>query len=203
MRILIVAAHADDETFGCGGTIRRYVEEGNDVYVSILSDASAKYNDQRMIDERKKMADVAGRILGVKKIFAHDFKNLCLDQVGQLSITHVVEEDVAEVNPDMIFTHAEFDINRDHEIAYGSALVAARNIPRILTYEIPVSTTSEFRPNFLVDITRTYEKKIDACKAYYSEIDKWLPRVEKMATYRGMQASVDKAEAFSIVRWIE
>ena len=38
MNVLVVAAHPDDETLGCGGTIAKLAAEGTDVYVLILGE---------------------------------------------------------------------------------------------------------------------------------------------------------------------
>ena len=44
MNVLIVAAHPDDEILGAGGTIVRHVQNGDKVFVCILSEgATARY----------------------------------------------------------------------------------------------------------------------------------------------------------------
>ena len=39
-RILVVAAHPDDEVLGCGGTIARHVDSGDQVQVLIVAEGS-------------------------------------------------------------------------------------------------------------------------------------------------------------------
>ena len=38
-RVLVLAPHTDDGEFGCGGTISRFVEEGQEVYYAAFSTA--------------------------------------------------------------------------------------------------------------------------------------------------------------------
>lgn len=202
--MLVIACHADDETLGCAGTIKKHTIRGDEVYVSILGEsATAQYTDLRMIDERRKMAEKACSLLGVEEIFFHDFKDMCIDQAGQLNVNRTLEDDISKARPDFVLTHTEYEINTDHRLVHNSSMVATRGINKVASYEIPLSTTNQFRPNFFVDITDTYQYKVKACKLYYSEYEKWLPRIKKTAEYRGMQAGVDKAEAFFVERWIE
>ena len=61
-KILIIAAHPDDEILGCGGTILKNIKLGNKVNVLYISDGvGGRYDDKSIkkiqdINERKKMA---------------------------------------------------------------------------------------------------------------------------------------------------
>ena len=202
MKLLVVSAHSDDETFGCGGMIARHVDEGDKVDVSILSDSvTAQYSYADAIVERHEMAEKAMKILGVLRIFFHSFPDACLDTTGQLKINKALEEDIKSSSPDVVLTHSNHEVHRDHAFVHDSSVVAARLIKRVMSYEVPLSTTNVFRPNYFVDITKTFHLKEQAAREYYTE-EKFIERIRRTAEYRGMQTGVDKAEAFFIERWI-
>ena len=52
--ILVIAAHADDETLGCGGTIQKFRKLGHQVYVIVFTDgvSSRKKNISKAIKNR-------------------------------------------------------------------------------------------------------------------------------------------------------
>ncbi|MCH2105723.1 MAG: PIG-L family deacetylase, partial [Planctomycetes bacterium] len=39
-RVLVIAPHADDEVLGCGGTLTRHIERGDEVEVLVLTDGA-------------------------------------------------------------------------------------------------------------------------------------------------------------------
>ena len=53
-RILIVAAHPDDEILGCGGVIARLVKEGCEVYTLILGEGVTSRDKKRNVSKRRK-----------------------------------------------------------------------------------------------------------------------------------------------------
>ena len=73
--ILVVAAHADDEVLGCGGTIARHVSEGDRVYVAFMADGvgARVTNVSNELRCRNQARDKALRILGVMQHQALDF----------------------------------------------------------------------------------------------------------------------------------
>ena len=86
-KILIVAAHPDDEILGCGGIMARLVKEGNLVYTLILGegitsrdDARSQQKHLREIENLKQQAYDANKILGVKDVFFHNFADNRFDR---------------------------------------------------------------------------------------------------------------------------
>lgn len=70
-RLLVVLAHPDDESFGMGGTVARYADEGVDVHVAIATDGVAgsvaggyEHTLADLVAVRRKELDAAMRILG-------------------------------------------------------------------------------------------------------------------------------------------
>ena len=71
-KVLVVAAHPDDEILGCGGTIARLVEEGNEAYTLILGEGVTSRDEIRdrkkrenEIEQLKKQALTANKEIGV------------------------------------------------------------------------------------------------------------------------------------------
>ena len=53
-RVLVVAAHPDDEVLGCGGTIARHADVGDQVQVLIVAEGATSRQQQR---SRLKLSD--------------------------------------------------------------------------------------------------------------------------------------------------
>lgn len=221
MSVLVIAAHPDDETIGMGGTIAKHVQEGDDVYVCILSEGVTSRHKE--IERQKECALAATRILGVKETIFLDFPDQRLDGVPLLSIIQPLEACIERVRPHIVYTLHRGDANQDHQVAYRATLVATRpvgnsSIKKVLCYEAPSSTEwgspfgeSAFIPNVFVDIESTIETKIGAMKEYsktfVSEIrDFPHPRsiegIVVLAKLRGSQVGLRYAEAFVLIREI-
>ena len=124
MNILIVAAHPDDEVLGCGGIVSRLVKEGSTAYAFHFVGAYSSRDTEQESPEL--MSIRATEIMGVSKIFPHQFPDQKLDTVPFLDLVKAVEEVKNEVKPDIIFTHYEHDLNLDHRLAYQAVVTATR-----------------------------------------------------------------------------
>jgi len=220
-KILVIAAHPDDETLGCGGTISKFTKEGNLAKVVFLSDGVSsrdeKKNSQKKIKIRNNQALSACKILGIKKIIFYDYPDNALDTISLLKITKSIEKQIFEFKPNIIFTHNSDDLNIDHRIVSEATIIATRFYKlkhEILSYEVLSSTdlnfhksANNFKPNYFVDIKNEIKKKIQALKKYNKEIRKFPhPRSEKgvkvLSNYRGMFAGLEYAEAFKLIKKI-
>ena len=222
-KILIIAAHPDDEVLGCGGTVARFVQNGYDAYTLILGEGITARDEQRNRSRRAKeirelKAEIpkANRIMGVKKIYSHDFPDNRFDSVSLLDVIKVVERTKNEVNPQIIFTHYRKDLNVDHQITYRAVMTATRPLPQesvkeIYSFEILSSTEwnypSTFQPDIFFDIEDTLSRKLRAVREYRTELrDFPHPRsiegIQMNAKHWGMKVGLKYAEAFKIVRII-
>ena len=223
-RILIVAAHPDDEVLGCGGTIARHTLHGDEVYCLILGEGiRARYRRQaeakKELKQLKLDAQKAAGILGIKRISFRDFHDNRFDTIPLLDIVRAVEEGKEEVRPEVVYTHHEGDLNIDHQITLRAVLTACRplageTVKEIYSFEVPSSTgwsspeaQSYFMPNVFVDIAETFDKKIEALKAYKSEIREYPhPRspeaLRAIAMRWGSTVGREAAEAFELIRAI-
>ena len=110
-RVLIVAAHPDDEILGCGGTVTRFIKEGYEAYTLILGEGITSRDKKRDKDKREKeirelkeQIHKANKAIGVKKVFTYDFPDNRFDAVPLLDIVKVIENIKDRVKPDIIFT---------------------------------------------------------------------------------------------------
>ena len=95
-KILVIAAHPDDDALGCGGTIAKFSEKKSDVFVVYFTDGvSARSNNKNIKKEilgRRKNSDKAAKILGIKKCFYFSYPDNKLDKAPLLEITPKIEK---------------------------------------------------------------------------------------------------------------
>ena len=142
-----------------------------------------------------------------------------LDQIPILEINKIIESKISKFKPDIIFTHDPHDVNNDHKIIYHSTMMSTRpnsgsSVPTIFTYEVPSSSEcgfsqdGQFSPNYFIELSKVdLQKKFETLSYYSSEINNFpFPRsfkgIQTYARFRGMQAAVEYAEAFKLVRSI-
>jgi LmbE family N-acetylglucosaminyl deacetylase len=222
MKVLVVAAHPDDEVLGCGGTIARHVAKGDEAKAIFMTDgvssrlpvtgASPAWGRRQVAAHRA--AEVLGLMLPSAVLGFGDNR---MDDGPLLDVVQMIEGGVSSFAPDIIYTHHAGDLNIDHQITHQAVMTACRPMPgstvkAIYAFEVPSSTEwasdQSFRPNYFVDISSTLDKKMEALKAYNEEMrDFPHPRsyeaVEALAKWRGASVGLQAAEAFMTLRRIE
>jgi LmbE family N-acetylglucosaminyl deacetylase len=225
MKVLVVAAHPDDEVLGCGGTIARLAREGHEIHIAILAEGITSRYPQRTEADPSLVRDLhansrqAASTLGAKEVSLHGLPDNRMDTVPLLDVVKIVESLIEKVSPSRIYTHHGGDLNIDHTVVHRAVLTATRPLPgcqvrEIYLFEVPSSTDwafqqfeGSFRPNTFVDVGQTLEVKITAMACYQSEARAFPHPRSSEALRAGAQrwgsvAGCLAAEAFQLVRAI-
>lgn len=210
-RILIVAAHPDDELLGIGGTIVKHVQRGDVVHSVVMCEGeSLRYGESvGQYNAMKKAAD----ILGVEDIKHLGFPDQRLDTFTLTDIIKPLEEVSEEFRPNIVYCQFGGDINIDHKLLFEAANVTFRPLNSWVEefYAFYTLSSTEwayprtFEPNTWVDISDAIEKKIEAFSCYSSEIREYphprsIEAIRNAAGFWGNMCCMDRAEPFVLIR---
>ena len=215
--VLVIAAHPDDETLGCGGTVARHVDAGDHVKVIFVSDGVSSREDKITAKSRQAASRRACQILGAEIAVFFDFPDNQLDTVPLIEIVKKIENKITTIRPRIVYTHHPFDLNVDHSLVYRAVMTACRpqppcSVEEIYTFEIPSSSdwlpfggTKSFTPNLFVDISTTISKKLAALSEYDVEMrpfphSRSYENIENLARFRGATVGLEAAEGFVVER---
>jgi LmbE family N-acetylglucosaminyl deacetylase len=219
--VLAIAAHADDEALGCGGTLARHAAAGAAVSVVFLADGiGARGEDAAEAAARRAAASEAAAILGTRPPIFGGFPDNRMDSVPLLDVIAWLAKATQGIEPDIVYTHAGGDLNVDHRVAHQATLTLFRPQPQssvrgIFAFEVPSSTEwssaaigAPFVPDRFVDIAATRDKKRRALEAYAAEMRPFpharsFEAIEARDRWRGASVGLAAAEAFQTLRWIE
>lgn len=211
-RILIVAAHPDDEILGCGATLAEYNPE--DVLICILGEGSTCRigAGEKEIRERRDAANNALKMLELDSASISFYDAPCgnFQIYDRLELTRNIESCIRYVKPNIVFTHFPGDTNLDHRVVYDVTRIATRpylesTIEAVLMYEVPSSTDrSNFVPNVYVHLqNESIERKCRAMEQYSTEMNhkqRGPDGLMTLANLRGLQCGTDFAESFMLER---
>ncbi len=220
-RVIVIAPHADDEVIGCGATIAKHIQNGDQVVVVISTNASIgapELFSENDITHIRGEALEAHKILGVTETIFLDFPAPGLNAYPEYKISIEFLKIFQKYNPTHLYLPHPGDIHQDHKAIYRSALVAARpqgnnKIGNIYCYETLSETEwtpmqeKPFVPNHFVDVTQVFDKKIQSMKCFGSQLKAFphsrsIETFEALAMYRGSTVGVSRAEAFIVERQI-
>jgi LmbE family N-acetylglucosaminyl deacetylase len=212
-KILIVAPHQDDEILGCGGYIRKNIEDGSSVTVLFITDGWSGVRNKKMsknerIKIREDEAIKAGKILGIDKfIFLRkDDRSIYADKTLLFDIVKTIQT----IQPDIVLSPHEDDDDLEHQmvnkltkeaawLAKEGALITklppARQLKEILFYEVwsPIK-----KPTIYLDITKQIDLKIKALMQYKSQLKQrdYAQIISGLNMFRGGIKGFKYAEAF-------
>ena len=211
-RVLVIAAHPDDELLGCGGTVALHTRREDEVTSVIVCEGESLRYGEGGVGQADHIRQAADK-LGVRDVRTLKFPDQRLDTVTLTDVIGALEPIVREIRPQIVYTQYGGDINRDHELLFKAMLVATRPTESCIeaVYAFDTASSTEwayprtFIPDVWVDISETLSAKLDAMACYESELRPYphprsLDALRNRAAAWGNQCCLEYAEVFMTVR---
>lgn len=229
-KLLVISPHADDETFGCAGTMAKVKSYGGKVYVILVSVGTVvqftpggkkKISGQERENEFEKVMNFL-KVDDFDMLYKDAKTHLRLDAIPRLELVSRIETasklSLQKLNPTMIALPA-ISYNQDHEAVFKAGFTACRPHIRdiksfqrvVVGYDNPAISWSlereKFHPNFYIDISRYLKTKLQAVAMYKSQRKPSthhasIESLEYLSKVRGREISVEAAEAFVCYRFV-
>ena len=209
-KVVVVAVHPDDETIGCGGTIIKHLNKGDEVHCILVTKGNA---DQKVIWDKVKDTY---RFTSVTEL---DFPELDLMDKSLNELIPPLSKAISAMQPHTIIIPNRSDAHSDHKAIFNAVASCTKAfrypfIEKVLMMEVISETDfalplpeGQFIANYYVDITKEFEKKQEILKIYESELLPYpqtrnLNTMQALNRYRGSQINAEYAEAFMNLKTI-
>ena len=218
MTILAVGAHPDDIEFQCAGTLAKYAQSGEKVFIAISTNGEAGTSGgtkEETARTREQEARRSAAIIGAEMIWL-GYPDEFLYETEDVRRRYI--ELVRQTRPDVVITHdPQEDYHPDHtttgQLLWNTRVMAAattiqtasppwEKIPDL--YFMDTLAGIHFKPHDYVDITPVMDVKRRMISEHQSQIEFMKQRygmtmvefMEICASFRGLQAGVRYAECF-------
>ncbi|MCX5816461.1 MAG: PIG-L family deacetylase [Proteobacteria bacterium] len=205
MKILAIGAHFDDIELGCGGTLIKHREKGDEIYLLVVTH-SAYESSTKGLNREKAVARAEGKrsahVLGATLICC-DKEPITL--VSTEKLVQEIEEIVDRLKPDRVYTHQPNDSHADHAAIGFVSMRACRKCDEVFLYRsnwyIMDNTQDD---NYYSDISDYIEQKVELLELFESEMKNvnysWIDFVKRQNMASGAKVNVMYAETFRIVK---
>ena len=192
---VVFAPHADDETFGMGGTLLKAKKQGIETHLVVLTDGARGGVADDLVEVRRREVQQVAKILGFRSLQCWSEPDRFLDI--RTALIEKVRDLILDLKPKCVFLPGPFEIHPDHRAAallVWSALTIIKpkeKRPEPFAYEIGVQNPI----NFLVDVTEQIGDKKKVMALYESQ--------NKENNYPELVLSLDKGRTFSLPDRVE
>ncbi len=220
-KVLVISAHPDDETLGCGGTLFKHKAKGDELsWIIVTSVFENQGFSKQRVDSRQKEIELVKEKVGFSDVYQLGYPTMSLNASSINEMIPKIASIFNELKPEIIYVMNRSDAHSDHRITFDAIMACTKSfrhsyIKKVLMYECisetefaPALPEKVFQPNYFVDITQYFQEKISVMQIYESEIDlhpfpRSLRNIEALAVYRGASVGVEYAEAFQLIKYID
>lgn len=159
--VLAVGAHPDDVEIGVGGLLSAHHARGDRIGIVTLTRGAR--GGESLI--REKESEAAAELVDAR-LFLADLEDTRIPIIDPTVST--IQDCIAEVCPDIVYTHSLNDLHQDHRSVHQATLVAARSVPTVACYQSP-SATVDFHPTRFAAIDGHVDRKLELLSCFTSQ----------------------------------
>src|SRR6056300_891567 len=165
---LVFAPHADDESFGMGGTLAKATETGIQVHLVVMTDGALGGQLENLAEIRQEEARCAAATLGLEPpVFLNNRdRELKFDEK---TIYHVLGQ-IREINPAAVFFPGVFELHPDHRMTALIVWQALRNLGQATIKPVSYEILVQSPVNMFVDISAYISAKRSVMGVYESQL---------------------------------
>ena len=192
---MVFAPHADDETFGMGGSLLKAKEQEIETHLVILTDGSMGGEGDDLVQVRLNEVHQAAESLGINSLHTWSERDRSLSPSEEL--INRTSSLILNISPSTVFFPGPLEIHPDHRAASVLVWKALQKVklceepPTPISYEIGVQNPV----NLLIDVTRQIAEKKKVMEIYVSQ--------NKENNYPELVIALDKGRTFSLPREVE
>ena len=220
-RVLVVAIHPDDETLGCGGTLLKHKESGDEIHWLIATEMTVEHGfEESIVSKREEEIQEVNALYNFASVSRLGFPTTKIDEYDTSYVVNKISKIFNQIRPDTVYLPFKSDVHSDHRYFFSAAFSCTKSfrypfIKRVYMMETlsetefaPSTIEDSFIPNSFVDISNYVDKKIEIMKVFESEIGEHpFPRSERniraLATFRGASSNCNYAESFILLKEIK
>jgi len=199
-RVAVLAPHADDEIFGCGGALASFVAHGIPVHVAVVSDEDPT-TAGGVTAIRHAESEAAARVMGYDPPVFWGLRDRSVHAAPDLAAR--IARWVSALEADLLLAPSCWEMHPDHRAVAEAAIAAIVGLKggqtRLAMYEVGVPLF----PNTLLDITPYRALKAQAMACFTSQLarqryDFHIASLNQYRTYT-LAETVQAAEAYLIL----
>jgi len=202
---MVLAPHPDDGEFGCGGTIKKLIENKVEVWYVCFSPCNKSlpegFEEGALYKELKNATAKLG--IPENNLITYDYPVRVFPINRQLILDNLVSLK-KEKSPDLVLLPNSKDVHQDHHTIHSEGVRAFKQAC-ILGYELPWNSF-EFTNNMHVKLEKEHiDAKVNAIKEYKSQEFRQYKDSDfyyGLAKVRGNQVNAEYAEAFELIHWV-
>ncbi|CAM3852389.1 PIG-L deacetylase family protein [Aquirufa aurantiipilula] len=220
-KIIVISAHPDDEILGAGGTLLKHENNGDSLAWLIVTGVSEEYGfTKERVNSRKVEIDQVAKMVGFTSVYQLNYPTMSLNSDIVNEMIPKISSIFLEFEPEVIYVMNRSDAHSDHRYTFDAVMACTKSfrypfIKKVLMYECisetefaPQLPEKVFIPNYFVDISDFFDRKLEIMQIYQSELGEHpFPRsnrnIESLATFRGASVGVNYAESFQIIKFID